>query len=221
MTKKGFGTNFHTVYKEKADLYHAFSASEFFTNDLKKKINSLLTGKVLLDVACGTCHKTNIYSKYFDKVYALDKSATLLSYAREKYQNNKKLNYILANADKIPLLDASVDTILITWGSFPLTKTIKEIKRVLKKNGCIIRIGAIGLDDFTALFPAFSSRRIGTINNTFRKHSFIIDEYNVNIRFDSLESAKEILGTITGTNPRKINTRNFIHKIALCYYTKL
>lgn len=221
MAKKGFGTNFHKIYKEKAGLYHAFSSAEFFTSDLKKKIDSLLSGKTLLDIACGTCHKTNNYSKYFDKVYALDKSAILLNYAREKCQNNKKFNYILSDASKIPLLDESVDTILITWGSFPLTRTIKEMKRVLKKNGRIIRIGAIGLDEFTALFPAFSLRRINTINNTFRKHGFAIDEYAVSIRFNSLGSAKKVLSMITGANPEKITTQNFTHRTALCYYIKL
>jgi len=114
MTKKGFGTNFHKIYREDAELYHTFSAAEFFSEKLEEKIKKLLIGGTLLDVACGTCHKADLYSKYFDKVFALDLSKLLLEYAKEKYNKNRKLNFIWSTAAKIPLLDESVDNILVT-----------------------------------------------------------------------------------------------------------
>lgn len=220
MKKRGFGTNFHKIYKEDAELYHIFSASEFFSKDLKDRIESKLGGGNLLDIACGTCHKTNLYSKYFDKVFALDFSKPLLEYAREKYINNRKINYIWSSADKIPLLNESIDTILVTWGSFPLTKTIREMQRVLKNGGSVIRIGAFKEDDFTTLFPNYNQNRINRINNTFRKFGFIIESQIVNIEFKNNSEAKKILSKITGSKSVKINKSKFEHTVALCYYTK-
>ncbi len=219
-TNKGFGTNFHRVYKEDAELYHAFSGAEVFSPELEKKINDLLIGKTLLDVACGTCHKTNAYSKYFEKVFALDFSHLLLDSARNRYSNNKKLNFIWSSAAKIPLLDESVDTILVTWGSFPLTKGIMEMQRVLKKGGRIIRIGACKEDEFTTLFPLFSSKRITTINNTFEKFGFMVEQQKVAIEFKSIKEARDILSRITGVSEKRINQSKFEHAVALCYYTK-
>lgn len=220
MSKRGFGTNFHKVYKEDAELYHTFSASEVFSKELKDKIEKKLAGRTLLDIACGTCHKTNIYSKYFDEVFALDFSKSLLEYARRKYADNNKMNYIWSSAAKIPLLDESVDTILVTWGSFPLTKTIKEMQRVLKGGGSIIRIGAFRKDDFTTLFPNYSQKRINSINNTFRKLGFTVEPQIVNIEFKNDAEAKKTLSKITGSKATKINKSRFEHVVALCYYTK-
>ena len=220
MIKKGFGTNFHKIYKEDADLYHTFSASEIFSRELKDKIKSKLIGGILLDIACGTCHKTNFYSKYFKKVFALDFSKALLDYARKRYSTNNKLNYIWSTAGRIPLLDESVDNILVTWGSFPLTKTLKEMQRVVKSGGSIIRIGAFVKDDFTTLFPNYNQKRINNINNTFRKFGFKIEPYIVNIRFKNNAEARRILSKVTGSKVSKINKSKFEHTVALCYYTK-
>ncbi|PIQ66723.1 MAG: hypothetical protein COV95_02560 [Candidatus Zambryskibacteria bacterium CG11_big_fil_rev_8_21_14_0_20_40_24] len=218
--KRGFGTNFHKVYKENADLYHIFSVSEVFSKELKDRIKSKLTGGILLDIACGTCHKTNFYSKYFDKVFALDFSKPLLEYARKKYVDNDKINYIWSSAAKIPLLDESVDNILITWGSFPPSKTIREMQRVLKSGGGIVRIGAFKKDDFTTLFPDYSQKRINSINNIFRKFGFTIEPQIVDINFKNNTEAKKILSRITGAKAIKINKFKFEHTVALCYYTK-
>lgn len=220
MSKKGFGTNFHKVYNEDPELYHDFSKAEIFSKGLKEKIKTSLKGDILLDVACGTCHKTNIYSEHFEKVFALDYSKPLLEYAKNKYSSNKKINYIWSSAANIPLLDESVDSIIVTWGSFPLSKTIIEMKRVLKKGGTIVRIGAYKKDEFTSLFPSFSSRRINYINSTFKRQGFIVTEELVNIEFESTSEAKRILSKITGSSSKKINKNKFEHTISLCYYKK-
>ncbi|MEN9560732.1 MAG: hypothetical protein RIQ56_5, partial [Candidatus Parcubacteria bacterium] len=139
MIKRGFGTNFHKIYQSNPDTYHAFSSSEQFSSRLNARIKELCSPGILLDVACGTGHKTNLFSKFFEKAFALDYSAPLLTFARQKYGSNKKLNFIWSTAAHIPLLDESVDTVLITWGSFPLSQTMREMKRVLKTRGCILR----------------------------------------------------------------------------------
>lgn len=218
---KSFGTNFHQVYGSEPKLYNAFSAAERFSPGLTRRIRELISQGVLLDIACGTCHKTNKLSKYFDKVYALDYSAPLLEYGRKKYGTNKKLNFLWSTAAHIPLLDQSVDTIIVTWGSFPLSQTLREMKRVLRSGGNIIRIGVCVEDEFTTLFPSFDIKRINRINNTFISQGFTIEYHEVTIRFKDLKEAKTLLGEIVGASPAKINKTVFRHKVALCYYRKV
>lgn len=220
MTKRGFGTNFHKVYGSNAKLYHSFSSAEHFSTALTSVVTQLMGTGVLLDVACGTCHKTNMFSSRFKKVYALDFSEKLLTFAQEVYKRNKKLNFIWSSADQIPLLDESIDTVLVTWGSFPLSRSIREMKRVLKRGGYIIRIGASGRDEFTSLFPDLDTARIRRINSAFLREGFTIEPHEVTIRFKNSAEARRILGKITGAEQRLITSPQYHHQVALCYYKK-
>ena len=221
MRNRGFGTNFHKTYGSSAKLYHSFSAAEYFSPALIKRIKNAFVHGVLLDVACGTCQKTNFFSSFFEKVYALDYSAVLLNFAKIKYGNNKKFNFIWSSASRIPLLDQSVDTILVTWGSFPLSRTLREMKRVLKKGGIILRIGACVEDEFTTLFPSFDMKRIDRINKTFISHGFTIERHEVTIRFKTTKEAKAILGEIVGAPKKKIKKMTYTHKVAFCFYQNI
>lgn len=218
MTKRGFGTNFHKVYESNPVTYNRFSSAEFFSKKLNKRIRDLSSPGVLLDVACGTGHKTNLLSKYFERVFALDYSTRLLNFARKEYGANKKLNFLWSTAAHIPLLDQSVDTIVVTWGSFPLSQTLHEMKRVLKSGGSILRIGACVEDEFTTLFPSFDINRINRINKTFVSKGFTIEHHEVTIQFKNLKEAREILNEIVGAPKEMINKTVFKHEVVLCYY---
>lgn len=221
MAKHGFGTNFHKVYGTNPEVYNKFSSVEYFSPNLNKRIREFSSPGVLLDVACGTGHKTNLLSKYFEKVYALDCSAPLLNFARQKYGGNKRLNFLWSTAAHIPLLDQSVDTVVVTWGSFPLSRTLNEMKRVLKDGGSILRIGACVEDELTTLFPSFDIKRINRINKTFLSHGFAIEHHDVAIRFKNLKEAKDVLSEIIGVPKEMITKTTFKHIVALCYYKKV
>lgn len=218
--KRGFGTNFHGVYGEKPDVYHEFSSAEVFSKELEKRMLSMMTGDTMLDIACGTCHKTHKFSKKFKKVFALDKSHALLEKAKAEYGENAKLNFLCCSADNIPLLDNSIDTIVITWGSFPLTKTLREIDRVLKPGGTAMRIGIEGKDEFTELFPKLDIKRVRRIQKQFRTAGFNQESFHVDIQFSDIQKAKEILSQVTGSPKPKIKKNNYVHNIVLHSYTK-
>lgn len=218
--KRGFGTNFHSVYANNAELYDRFSKAEVFSEKLLSTFKKSFIGDTMLDIACGTCHKADMFSKYFEKVYALDLSAPLLKVGRDNYSKNKKLTFLLSSADKIPLLDNSVDTIIITWGSFPLTKTLREIKRVLKPGGIALRIGANELDEFTSLFPKFDTTRLERIKKQFIKAGYSKEVHDVSIEFASVKEAKEVLCPILGIEDTLIKKQNINHKVVLFTYQK-
>ena len=110
---------------------------------------------------------------------------------------------------------------MITWGSFPLSQTLREMKRVLKNGGSILRIGAYVEDEFTTLFPSFDIKRINRINKTFISQGFTIEHHEVAIRFKNLKESKEVLNEIIGVPKETINKIVFKHKVALCYYKKV
>ena len=218
--KRGFGTNFHSVYLNNAEVYDIFSRAEIFSKKLIAEIKKSTRGDILLDLACGTGHKTNIFSKFFKKVYALDKSKELLSFAEKKYSKNKKVSYLLSSADKIPLLDNSVDSVIVTWGSFPLTKTIKEINRVLKPGGVALRIGVYGIDELTSLFPKFDIKRINRIKKVFEKSGYKPQKDIIKINFNNIKEAKNVLSIVLNIDKNKIIKKDFLHEIIIYKYVK-
>ncbi len=214
---KGFGTNFHQVYAENAKIYNDFSAAEIFSDELSQKLQDLFFGKTAIDIGCGTCHKTNMFSDQFDQMYALDTSKELLSFARNKYSSNNKLNFIVASAAQIPLLDDSVDTVVSTWASIPLEEAIAEMKRICRNGGNIIRIGTTMIDDFTTMFPKYSLDRVQYVNEYFRNQGFTEEIHDVLIQFTDLDSAKNILSIVLGINPEVVTEKEYIHKVVLHY----
>ncbi len=214
---KGFGTNFHKIYIENAKLYNDFSSAEIFSTELSQKIESLFVGEVALDVGAGTCHKTNIFSSFFDKIYGLDPSKELLDFARDKNSNNRKIEYLLASADHIPLLDNSVDVIISTWASLPLEEAISEMKRVCKPNGNIIRIGTTVIDEFTSMFPEYSMDRINYVNEYFRNQGFVEEVHDVLIKFEDLQKAKNILSLVLGIDKDLVLKSEYVHEVVLHY----
>ncbi len=217
---KGFGTNFHKVYAENANSYHDFSAAEMFSQKLSQKINNLFIGDVALDVGCGTCHKTNIFSQFFNKIYALDTSKELLKFAKKKYTDNNKIDYIFASASQIPLLDCSVDVIISTWTSLPLEEAVLEMQRVCKPSGSIIRIGTTMIDDFTCMFPKYSIDRVNYVNKYFRDEGFVEEIHDVFIKFEDLKTAKDTLSIVLGISEDLVLKKAYKHKVVLHYKRK-
>ena len=220
--KPGQGTNFHTVYNTDAALYHDFSLAEDRENSI---LNIFLQYKnnntTILDIGCGTGKYANQLAPYVQKIYALDKSKELLSFARENNKNTHNIEYILSPAETIPLLDESVDMIISTWGSFSPNETIREMKRVLKPGGVIIRIGTKIQDDLTSLYPTFDSMYIKENNTFFTSKGFIYEERDIIVSFDSLEEARRVLVPITGSKEEVITKHVLTHSIAVHTYKKI
>lgn len=84
------------------------------------------------------------YYKNTTKLYALDPSKELYELAREKITRlSFPVEYLQASAEKIPLDDSSIDSVVSTWTlcSIPRPEiALKEIARVLRKNGHFVFI---------------------------------------------------------------------------------
>ncbi len=93
---------------------------------------------VVLEIGFGSGYNLPFY-KNIKKLYALDPSHELYSYAKDRIDTcSFPVEYLSFSAENIPLEDNTVDTVVSTWSlcSIPdLTKALSEIKRVLKPEG--------------------------------------------------------------------------------------
>lgn len=84
------------------------------------------------------------YYKNVTKLYALEPSKELYNLGKENISQAKfPIEYLNASAEKIPLVDNSVDSVVSTWTlcSIPHPEiALQEIRRVLKPNGKFIFI---------------------------------------------------------------------------------
>ena len=108
----------------------------------RKKVVHLAEGEIL-EVGIGSGLNLPYYeASRVKKIWGLDPSEELHDMAK-KVASGLDLNveFLLNSAEEIPLLDGSVDTVLITYTlcSIPeVEEAIKEIKRVIKPGGAMI-----------------------------------------------------------------------------------
>jgi len=115
------------------------------TKDLQKLRPEVINNAsgVVLEIGFGSGLNLPYY-KNITKLYALDPSRELYELAKNKIKNAPfPVEYFPASAEKIPLADNSIDSVVSTWTMCSVTnpvKVLQEIKRVLKPEGKFIFI---------------------------------------------------------------------------------
>jgi ubiquinone/menaquinone biosynthesis C-methylase UbiE len=93
---------------------------------------------VVLEIGVGPGYNLALYTNV-TKLYALEPSQELVDIAKGRAQNlSFPVEFLTAGAEKIPLADSSVDTVVSTWVMCSVNdpaKVLKEIRRVLKPEG--------------------------------------------------------------------------------------
>lgn len=99
---------------------------------------------VVLEIGFGSGLNLPFYTAGITKLYALDPSKELLNLARERVKKvSFPIEFLAASAEKIPLRDDTVDTVVTTWTlcSIPRPEqALREAKRVLRAGGKFIFI---------------------------------------------------------------------------------
>jgi len=109
-------------------------------NKLIKTINLQKNASNILDIGCGTGGFTKVLQSYFelDTAYGIDKNKELLDKANEKGLQTYELDIINS---RLPFDDDSIDIISCLGVLEHLPEhdfILKEIKRILKKDGFVI-----------------------------------------------------------------------------------
>jgi len=96
--------------------------------------------KTVLDIGCGQHlgELSNYIANYSKNVVGIDINEDWIKEAKKK--KGKNVEFLVANAEKMPLKDNSVDIAICTWVIEHVErpeKMLSEIKRVLKKDGML------------------------------------------------------------------------------------
>ena len=105
-----------------------------------RKLN-IKTNNIILDVACGTGDISfEIEKKYSTIVTGLDISPNMIKIAKNKSKKRglNKINFIVGDAEDLPMENNSIDKITISYGFRNISnydKALSEFYRVLKPGG--------------------------------------------------------------------------------------
>jgi ubiquinone/menaquinone biosynthesis C-methylase UbiE len=127
------------VWDNIAEEWFEFKTKTENQNPHTIKLIQKQKGKIL-DVGCGAGRN---FTKTTAEIYALDFSPEMIKYARKKASelNLKKIKFFIAESNKLPFEKDSFDLVLCLSVLHCITtkkerkQTLKEIYRVLKKNG--------------------------------------------------------------------------------------
>jgi GT2 family glycosyltransferase/ubiquinone/menaquinone biosynthesis C-methylase UbiE len=169
-------------------------------------VRELVRDKVVLDIASGEGYGTAILAKPAHKVFGIDIDPEIVRYAQEKYASTGNVEFLIGQAENIPLPDHSID-IVVSYETIEhldqptQEKFLKEIKRVLKKGGRLVistpdKANYSDRYDYTNKFhlKEFTSEEfLGFLKNYFGHVIPYVQGY-------------EVVSAITETEPGRVNS---------------
>ena len=167
--KKGLVENVFDQVYNKYDLMNDFMSLGIHRLWKKNLINMMSPTKSqkLIDVACGTGDIARLYLNSVDKdshLTCVDPSKGMISKGKEKLNNFKNLDWIIASAENLPVDDNKFDFYTISFGlrnTKNLDKTLSEAYRVLKPGGRFLCL-------------EFSKIQNSGLNHIYKEYSKII-----------------------------------------------
>ena len=176
--KKGLVKKVFDQVYDQYDLmndFMSFGIHRLWKKNMLNMMNPSANQK-LIDVACGTGDIARLFLKHVNEtseITCVDPNKGMVSKGKEKLKKYKKLNWIIAHAEKLPIADNSFDFYTISFGlrnTKNLKKSISEAYRVLKPGGrffCLefSKIHNSGLDllykNYSKLIPSIGKLVVG------------------------------------------------------------
>lgn len=133
----------HETYTSDVDIYQAFDAAFDPEGHVRRRVLEVVpfAGKTVLEIGCGPGHYAQAIAPHTESYVALDASESMLAQAKRRNAGTANLTFLHADAQAIPLRDASVDLVFGTWAIgaiFPREakeRAMGEIHRVLRPGG--------------------------------------------------------------------------------------
>ena len=141
--KKGLVEGVFDQVYDQYDLmndFMSFGIHRLWKKDLLNMMNPSPNQK-LIDVACGTGDIAKLYLKHVNEsaqITCIDPNKGMLKRGKEKLRKFKNLNWIIAQAENLPITENSFNFYTISFGlrnTKNLTKALSEAYRVLKPGG--------------------------------------------------------------------------------------
>jgi len=127
--------------EEHAKVYDNVAIFNFYKKhlqDVKSKVGDY-SGNIILDAGCGTGN----LKQYINNAYyiGLDISREMLRKARQKFSKSENCDFILGDAQYLPLKDSCTDAIVSINVLYQLSvpeKFLEDSNRVLKEDGSLV-----------------------------------------------------------------------------------
>jgi demethylmenaquinone methyltransferase/2-methoxy-6-polyprenyl-1,4-benzoquinol methylase len=122
---------------DKANDLLSFGSARIWRKKVAKLVNSQ-SGQTILDLAAGTGSSSIVFLRDGVKVVAADFSQGMLEEGRKRHP---ELEFVFADAAKLPFADQEFDTVTISFGLRNVEKTevaLGEMLRVLKPGGKLV-----------------------------------------------------------------------------------
>ena len=176
--KKGLVEGVFDQVYDQYDLMNDFMSlgiHRLWKKNLINMMNPSLNHK-LIDVGCGTGDIAKFYLKNVDEnshITCVDPNSSMVKKGKEKLNKFKNLNWVIAPAEKLPLIENSFDFYTISFGlrnTKNLSKALSEAYRVLKPGGRFMclefsKIQNSGLDiiykNYSRLLPSIGKLIVG------------------------------------------------------------
>ncbi len=213
--KKGLVQNvFNQVY-DKYDLMNDFMSLGIHRLWKKSLLNMMnpSPNQKLIDVACGTGDIAKLFLDHVNKssgITCVDPNEGMIKKGKEKLNQFKNLNWVIAPAERIPLADNSFDFYTISFGlrnTTNLNIALSEAYRVLKPGGryLCLEFSKIENSGLNFIYKNYS-KLIPSIGK------FIVGEkepYNYLIKsIEEFVNQEELLDLLHKNNFKKCNYRN-------------
>src|SRR3989338_2271331 len=206
------------VYISKNTIYDEFAKAEDHQKKIEKFLLPKLKNKIVLDLGCGTGRFSKIFATASKKYFALDISEKQLKLAKRNTKNIKKITFIESTAEKVPLPDHSVDVVFSSWvisviqGRRNKKRVLKEIKRVLSKNGRVFIIENDSKGEFERIRGHIKRTENGNI--WLKKQGFKMKRIKIYFKFKDFETAKEVIRSFYGKAiSNKLRSNKIEHNI--------
>tara|TARA_X000000368_G_scaffold414639_1_gene404861 strand:+ start:696 stop:1400 length:705 start_codon:yes stop_codon:yes gene_type:complete len=141
--KKGLVQNVFNQVFDRYDLMNDFMSLGIHRLWKKNFLNMMnpSSNQKLIDVACGTADIAKLFLNHVNKdslITCVDPNKSMIKKGKQKLNKFKNVNWIIAQAEKLPVPDDSFDFYTISFGlrnTKNLDKSLKEAYRVLKPGG--------------------------------------------------------------------------------------
>jgi ubiquinone/menaquinone biosynthesis C-methylase UbiE len=185
-------------------------------------IKSLESDTILLDACCGNGRNIIDFHQKFKKIIAIDLSSNLLKIIQKKLEEKgiDNIELIHTNVGDITLEDNSVDNVIFIAslhnikGRRNRIKSLKEIKRVLKKDGkALISVWSREQDKFRNYFKdkkIGDSEEFGDIEIYWKQHGLDVPRfYHLYSKEEFIEDLEQSGFKIIEINGTKICSKEY------------
>lgn len=192
------------IYQTDGDRYEALISREDHQGNITRAIDEIIhvDGLDIFDLGAGTGRLTLLLAPRAKSIRAFDASAEMLRVCRERLSASGLSNWQVGVADhrQLPVHDHSADLAVSGWsisylsvwnqenGTAELDQWLKEMKRVLRKDGTIILFESLGTGNESPV-------RLEHVEPTYRwldANGFENKWIRTDYKFESMEEAIEL-----------------------------